>query len=108
MKNIITIVLIIAAQSVFAQWYVGGKAAVSLSNYKSKTPWKEVSNSGLAAGITAYKQINTNFGLHVELEYIQKGYFHKVCNTLYDKLEANYLEIPIMLDYSFLIPSLKI
>lgn len=107
MKNIVTIIFILVAQSALAQWYIGGKAATSFSNYKTKTPWKEVSNSGLAVGFTAYRQINTHYGLHLELEYIQKGYFHKVCNTIYDKLEANYLEIPIMFDYTFIVPSLK-
>jgi hypothetical protein len=40
------------------------------------------------------------------LQYIQKGYFHKVCNTITDKLKAQYLEIPILFDYTFIIPGL--
>jgi hypothetical protein len=95
--------LISSAQS----WYVGGKAGVTFSNYKTKTPWKEVSNMGYTAGLTAYRQMTSNLGLNLELQYIQKGYFHKVCNTITDKLEANYVEIPVMLDYTFIVPSLK-
>jgi hypothetical protein len=91
----------------FGQLYVGVKAGPTLSNYKTKTPWKEVSNIGYTAGLTSYKQFNNNFGLSLELQYIQKGYYHKICNTLYDKLKGNYLEVPVMADYSIIIPSLK-
>jgi hypothetical protein len=88
-------------------WYIGGKAGVSFSNYKTKTPWKEVSNMGISFGATAFKQINTNYGLNIELQYIQKGYTHKVCNDITDQLEANYLEIPVSIDYTFIVPSLQ-
>jgi hypothetical protein len=104
MKKFITIIFIFSAHITLAQWHVGGKAAVTLSNYKSKTPWKEASNTGFAFGFVGYKQINTTLGVHLQLEYIQKGYFHKICNTIYDKLEASYIEVPVMLDYSFLLP----
>jgi hypothetical protein len=88
-------------------WYVGIKAGPTLSNYKTKTPWKEVSNLGYTFGAVAYKQMSANIGIGVELQYIQKGYFHKICNTITDKLKAQYLEIPIMFDYTFIIPGLK-
>jgi hypothetical protein len=88
-------------------WYVGGKAGASFSNYKSRTPWKEVTNLGYTFGVTAFKQINNNFGVGFELQYIQKGYYHKICNTITDQLDANYLEIPVNVDYTFLIPGLK-
>ena len=104
MKKILLLILILISQTSIAQWYVGGTGAVTLSNYKSKTPWKEVSNMGLAFGATGYKQFNTNWAVQLQLTYIQKGYFHKICNTIYDKLEANYIEIPMMADYSFLLP----
>jgi hypothetical protein len=90
-----------------AQWYVGGAAGVSFSNFKSKSPWKEVTSSGMALGLTAFKQIKPNVGLTIQLEYLQKGYYHKVCNTIYDKLQSNYLELPITLDYNFLVPSME-
>jgi hypothetical protein len=45
--------------------------------------------------------------MSAELQYIQKGYYHKICNNIYDQLKANYLEVPIMMDYSFKVPALK-
>ena len=108
MKKILFIIILsIATTAASAQWYVGITAGPTLSNYKSKTPWKEVSNLGYAFGATAYRQVNTNFGFNLQLQYIQKGYYHKICNSISDKLEASYLEIPIMADYAFIIPSLK-
>jgi hypothetical protein len=104
MKKILLFVLVIVSQTAIAQWQIGGTAGLTLSNYKSKTPWKEVSNTGFAFGITSYKQMNPNWAVQLQLTYIQKGYFHKICNTIYDKLEANYIEIPVMADYSFLLP----
>lgn len=88
-------------------WYVGIKAGPTLSNYKTKTPWKEVSNLGYTFGAVAYKQMSANIGIGVELQFIQKGYYHKICNTITDKLKAQYLEIPIVFDYTFIIPGLK-
>lgn len=88
-------------------WYLGGTAGVTFSNYKAKTPWKEVSNIGFSFGASAYKQINANYGINIELQYIQKGYFHKICDDIYDQLEATYIEIPVMIDYTFIVPSLQ-
>jgi hypothetical protein len=48
-----------------------------------------------------------NFGIGFELQYVQKGYYHKICNTITDQLDANYLEIPFFADYSFIMPGLK-
>jgi hypothetical protein len=107
MKKILIIILVTASHAAFSQWYVGIKAGPTLSNYKSKTPWKEVSNLGYAFGATAFRKIDDHIGVHVELAYIQKGYYHKVCNTISDKLKANYVEIPIMVDYAFVIPGFK-
>lgn len=108
MKKIGALVFfILVAYTGTAQWYVGVKAGPTLSNYKTKTPWKEVSNFGYTLGAVAYKQMNANLGINFELVYIQKGYYHKICNTLYDKLKANYLEVPVMIDYTFIVPSLK-
>jgi len=101
-----TFLLFVSAAS--AQiWYVGVKAGPTFSNYKTKTPWKEVANIGYTFGAVGYKQINANIGIGVELQYIQKGYYHKVCNTITDKLKAQYLEIPVMFDYTFIIPGMK-
>lgn len=88
-------------------WYIGIKAGPTLSNYKSKTPWKEASNLGYTFGAVGYKQMTANIGIGAELQYIQKGYFHKICNTITDKLKAQYIEVPIVFDYTFIIPGLK-
>ena len=107
MKTILFLFALIPATAGAQIWYVGGKAGVSFSNYKSQTPWKEATNTGYSFGATAYKQVRNNFGLGAELIYVQKGYYHKICNTITDQLNANYLEVPLMADYTFLIPGLK-
>src|SRR5688572_23124974 len=107
MKIIIIIAMLAPIYTKAQLWYIGGNAGVAFSNYKAKTPWKEVSNMGFSVGMKGFKQINANYGFTVELHYIQKGYFHKVCDDIYDQLEANYIEVPIMLDYTFIVPSLQ-
>src|SRR6187399_2242334 len=108
MKKILLTLLIVTPILSHAQlWSIGGNAGVSFSNYKAKTPWKEVSNMGYSFGMKGFKQVNSNFGVTLELQYIQKGYYHKVCDDIYDQLEANYLEVPIMIDYAIIVPSLQ-
>lgn len=108
MKIILIGLLLLSSSLTQAQLlYFGGNAGVTFSNYKAKTPWKEVPNMGFSAGLKGFKQINSNYGVMLELQYIQKGYFHKVCNDVYDQLEASYVEVPIMLDYTFIVPSLQ-
>ena len=108
MKKILPILLILFSTATFAQnWYIGVTAGPTFSNYKTKTPWKEASNIGYAFGATAYKQTSANFGVNFGLQFIKKGYNHVICNSITDKLNASYLEIPIMADYTFIIPSLK-
>ncbi len=109
MKGFLPVVFLLLS-STFASaqiWFVGIKAGPTLSNYKTKTPWKEVSNLGYTFGAVGYKQMTANFGMGIELQYIQKGYYHKICNTITDKLKAQYLEVPIVLDYTFIIPGLR-
>jgi hypothetical protein len=108
MKKLLLILILASPIMCQAQlWYIGGKAGASFANYKAKTPWKEASNTGFSFGATAFKQINSHSGLVFDLIYIQKGYNHKICNEIFDQLEASYLEVPIMFDYSFIVPSLQ-
>lgn len=108
MRIFLLAVLFFAVQYASGQiYYLGIKAGPTLSNYKTKTPWKEVSNLGYTFGFVGYKQISANIGVGMELQYIQKGYYHKICNTITDKLKASYLEIPVLFDYTFIIPGLK-
>lgn len=83
------------------QWQLGARAGVSLSDYKTQTPWKEALNQGFVFGLTGYKSLTTNIGLQAGFEYIEKGYYHKVCNTITDKFETTYLEIPLAMDHVF-------
>lgn len=107
MKKIFIPLLISFSFSATAQWSIGGKAGVTFSNYKTKTPWEEVSNIGYSVGLTGFKKFNASFGLNLELQYIQKGYNHQICDEYYDKLKGNYIEAPILLDYGFIIPSME-
>lgn len=107
-RSLLLSILIFSGTIASAQiYFVGIKAGPTLSNYKTKTPWKEAQNLGYTFGFVGYKQINANIGIGAELQYIQKGYYHKVCNTITDKLKAQYLEVPVMLDYTFIIPGLQ-
>ena len=108
MKKLLTIItaIFIPIAAATAQWSLGGKAGVTFSNYKTESPWKEVSNIGYTVGLAGYNQFNSNFGIHIELQYIQKGYNHQICDLYYDKLNGNYIEMPILLDYGFIIPGL--
>ena len=108
MKKILTLVFLFGSLMAQAQsWHIGGTAGITMSNYKTKTPWKEVANLGFAFGLTSYKQLSTNTGLSIDLQYLQKGYYHKVCNDISDQLEASYIEVPILFDYTFIVPSLQ-
>jgi len=108
MRTSILIFLLLSATITPAQiLFLGMKAGPTLSNYKTKTPWKEASNLGYTFGAVAFKQMSANIGVGLEVQYIQKGYYHKVCNTITDKLKAQYIEVPIVFDYTFIIPGLK-
>jgi hypothetical protein len=108
MKRILLIIILHIPLITCAQlWSVGGKVGTTFSNYKTQTPWKEVSNMGFDIGVTGFKQIKPNWGLNLELHYIQKGYYHKICNDITDQLQANYLEVPVMIDYTIVVPSLQ-
>lgn len=106
MKKIITFILLLSPLSLLAQWSVGLNAGATFSNFKTKTPWEEASNMGYTFGIKGYNQFNSNFGFNIELQYMQKGYNHQICDTYYDKLKADYIEIPLSLDYGFIVPAI--
>ena len=106
-KTLLVILVIMPCLSHAQLWHLGAHAGVSFSNYKSKTPWKEALNTGLAFEVIGYKQVNSKFGYRIVISYVQKGYFHKICNDITDQLKANYIEVPVMIDYTFIIPALK-
>ncbi len=104
MNKIVIALILITGEVCHAQWHIGGKAGITLSNYKTQTPWKEASNMGFMISLTGMKQITPSLGIKIGLDYVQKGYYHKVCNTISDQLNADYLEVPIMVSYVFPIP----
>ncbi|HLT73989.1 MAG TPA: porin family protein [Ohtaekwangia sp.] len=106
-KAIIVIALFFPTIGFGQIWHAGIKAGVALSNFRNPTSWTEGIHTGYSFGATAYKQIRSNFGLGFEFQYQQKGYNHVLCETITDKLHAEYLEVPIMADYVFLIPGVK-
>jgi hypothetical protein len=107
MKKIFTLIILLLPISLLAQWSLGINVSTSFSNYKTKTPWEEGSNIGYAFGIKGYNQFNSNFGFNIELQYIQKGYNHQICDTYYDKLKTDYIEIPMSIDYGFIVPAIQ-
>ncbi|HEY3405708.1 MAG TPA: porin family protein [Ohtaekwangia sp.] len=108
MNRILLLIIILSPCLSHAQiWYIGGKAGATFSNYKAKTPWNEVTNMGYTAGLAFYKQTKNNWGINVEIQYTQKGYNHKVCEGISDQLEATYIEVPFMIDYGFIFPSME-
>lgn len=106
MKSL-TVILSLLTCTAYGQWFIGGKAAATFSNYKTKTPWTESAKTGYAIGLTATRQIKSNLGLNIELGYVQKGYYHKICNAVSDELNANYIEAPLLINYSFGFSSLR-
>jgi hypothetical protein len=107
MNKLIIFVFALLTGTAHGQWYIGGKAAAAFSRYKSKTPWTEAANTGYSLGLTSTRQINADVAVNIELEYIRKGYLHKVCNTITDALNTTYVEVPVMIDYAFDIRRLK-
>ena len=106
-QSLILLLLIPIISANAQQWSLGGKAGVTFSNFKTKTPWEEVSNTGYTVGLTAYNKFNDNFGFIIEAQYIRKGYNHQICDVYYDKLKATYLEVPMLLDYGFSVPAME-
>jgi hypothetical protein len=100
MKPFLIIICCFSIQSSLAQWHVGGRAGITYSDYKSPTTFKSTPIQGKTVGLTAVKKLSYDFSLHVNLEYIEKGYHHLVCNTIYEKLQTTFVQIPLMLSYN--------
>lgn len=108
MKKFLTLMIIILATlPAVCQFSVGLKAGVSLSNYKVKTKFTEANKGGIAAGITALNTIGKNISIQGDVMYVQKGYNHQICNQCYDKFTSTFIEIPLVLRYSFYLPKIS-
>jgi hypothetical protein len=107
MRNLYVIILLFIAVPAAAQFSVGIKTGLSLSDYTVKTKYNKSNKGGLAAGLTFMNTIGTNVGVQADLLYVQKGYNHQICNQCYDKFTSTFIEVPVTLRYSFYLPKIS-
>jgi hypothetical protein len=100
MRTFLILLFSLALHKASAQWFVGVKAGTVLANYKSPTYFKSAYKQGLLFGVTASKKINYDFEVQINAEYVQKGYYHYVCNTIYEKFETTFIQFPVLLGYN--------
>ena len=99
--------MIVAGTSAFAQFSIGIKAGVSLSDYSVKTKYNKSNKGGIATGLVFLNTIGKNVALQADVLYVQKGYNHQICNQCYDKFTTTFVEIPLTLKYSFYLPKIS-
>jgi hypothetical protein len=107
MKNLCVVILLLVTVPAAAQFSVGLKAGMSLSDYTVKTKYNKSNKGGLAAGVTVMNTIGTNIGVQADIMYVQKGYNHQICNQCYDKFTSTFIEVPLTLRYSFYLPKIS-
>ena len=107
MKIICVCCLLFVSGSVFAQFSIGFKAGMSMSDYTVKTKYTKSNKGGIAAGLVVMNTIGKNMGLETNILYVQKGYNHQICNQCYDKFTTTFIEIPLALRYSFYLPKIS-
>ncbi len=105
--SILFVLFSIASSSVFAQFSIGVKAGVSLSDYSVKTKYDKSNKGGIATGLVLMNTIGKNMALQADLLYVQKGYNHQICNQCYDKFTSTFIEVPLTLRYSFYLPKIS-
>lgn len=107
MKNLCFVLLLFFAAPAIAQFSIGIKTGMSLSDYTVKTKYNKSNKGGLAAGLVVMNTIGANVGIQADLMYVQKGYNHQICNQCYDKFTSTFIEVPITLRYSFYLPKIS-
>jgi len=107
MKNLLFFLLIAISIPAAAQFSIGLKAGISMSDYTVKTKYTKSNKGGLAAGLVVANTIGKNMNLQADLLYVQKGYNHQICNQCYDKFTSTFIEVPITLRYSFYLARLS-
>ncbi|MEI9918056.1 MAG: porin family protein [Bacteroidota bacterium] len=107
MRVILVCCLLFVSASVFAQFSIGFKAGMSMSDYTVKTKYTKSNKAGLAGGLVLMNTIGKNMGIEANFLYVQKGYNHQICNQCYDKFTSNFIEIPVTLRYSFYLPKIS-
>lgn len=100
MKKFIILLFIVISGQAFAQFTVGLKTGISMSNFKVKTQFKDAAKIGFAGGVTVGNTIGKNLMLQADFLYVQKGYNHQICNQCYDRLTTVFVEIPVSLRYT--------
>ncbi|MEJ0033116.1 MAG: outer membrane beta-barrel protein [Bacteroidota bacterium] len=106
MKFICVCCLLFVSGSVFAQFSIGFKAGMSMSNYTVKTKYTQSNKGGIAAGLVLMNTIGKNFGIEANILYVQKGYNHQICNQCYDKFTSTFIEIPLALPLFVYLPKI--
>lgn len=107
MKKFLPIFLIILSIPAAAQFSVGIRAGMSMSDYTVKTKYNKSNKGGLAAGVVVTNTIGKNISVQADLMYVQKGYNHQICNQCYDKFTSTFIEVPLTLRYSFYLPKIS-
>lgn len=107
MRSLLVVVLLFLTVPAVAQFSIGVKTGMSLSDYTVKTKYTKANKGGLAAGIVVMNTIGQNIGIQADLMYVQKGYNHRVCNQCYDKFTSTFIEVPVTLRYSFYLPKIS-
>lgn len=107
MKNLYIILFLFPSTAVFAQFSVGLKAGMSMSDYSVKTKYEKASKGGLAAGLVVMNTVGKNMAIQADVLYVQKGYNHQICNQCYDKFTSTFIEVPLTIKYSFYLPKIS-
>lgn len=95
------LIAIVFATTVQAQHVnVGIKAGLNLYNIKNSNDSKYDMKPGLHAGLLGHIHVNKNFAIQPELLFSAQGAKYKT-SGVDTKLNLNYLNVPIMLQYMF-------
>ena len=109
----VIIFVVLYSQNCFSQWKIELQGGVNISTYdlKNQSEYAEISSkTGLVIGGIIVYSLNDQIELNSGLRYIQKG-AHVVFNAVVfqadNKLNFNFLEIPLHLKYLFVNSSFK-
>lgn len=95
------LIAIVFATTVQAQHVnIGIKAGLNLYNIKNSNDSKYDMKPGLHAGLLGHIHVNKNFAIQPELLFSAQGAKYKT-SGVDTKLNLNYLNLPIMLQYMF-------
>lgn len=95
------LIAIVFATTVQAQHVnIGIKAGLNLYNIKNSNDSKYDMKPGLHAGLLGHIHVNKNFAIQPELLFSAQGAKYKT-SGVDTKLNLNYLNVPIMLQYMF-------